>query len=88
MRPDVKSPKQRYSRYAAVLNTFMLLHMLFHAVSVFEFPTLVSEPYFSFGSLIFHFNLSNINIRSHLKVIILMLVFEVLNPYIILGNYL
>ena len=75
MRPYLRSPKQRYSCYAAVMNIFMLLHMLFHAVSVFEFSTLVNEPYFPFGNLVFPFNVSNINIRFHFKGIILMLLF-------------
>ena len=63
MRPYLKSPKQRYSCYVAVLNIFMLLHMLLHAVSVF-YSSQVSRIFL----LVVWFSLlSNISVGSHLK---------------------
>ena len=51
MRPYFNCPKQPC--YAAVLNIFMYAS---YAVSVFKFPTLVNEPYFSLVSLVFPCN--------------------------------
>ena len=62
---------------AALIRGRRLFELIRYAVSVFEFPTLVSEQYLSFGSVVFPCNCIKYQHDgfTHLKGIILMLVF-------------